>query len=144
MWTQSLLKDCVLTRVNNSAAAATTEIDSSILDMQDWDGVLFLALLNTVVDNCVLTLKAQGNTANSTSGMADLTGSSATLTAASSSNGVLAVNVYRPIKRYLRAVLLRTTQNATLDGIIAIQYRGRVNPSTQPATVLASADVAGV
>jgi hypothetical protein len=47
--------------------------------------------------------------------------------------------VVRPSKRYVFANLTRTTANATIDGIIAIQYRTRNLPVTQPATLAASA-----
>lgn len=132
----NLSKACKITRVNNAAAAAQTEIDSSIIDMAGFDGVLFLFLFNTIVDGSVVTCKAQQNTANSTSGMADITGASSGFTSASNSNTVLWVDVYRPSQEFVRAVVLRTTQNATLDGIIAIQYNGTKLPLSHDATTV--------
>lgn len=138
----SILKDCKITRVMNAVTAGQTSQDSSVLDMAGFDGVIFIALLNTVVDTCVLTLTAKENTANSTSSPTPTSvtdGATAALTASGNSNNVLAVDVVRPSKRYVFANLTRTTANATIDGIIAIQYRTRNLPVTQPATLAASA-----
>jgi hypothetical protein len=70
----SLTKNVKITRVSNAAAAAQTAIESSILDMHGYDGVLFLALLGDVSDGSVLGLAAEQNDANSGSGMAALAG----------------------------------------------------------------------
>lgn len=141
------LSKCVqLTRVKSSVVAGTTAVDSNILDMAGFDGVMFVALLGTVTSGSVLTLVTQQNTANSTSGMATITGASAgvTDTAGEKSNGALIVDVYRPLQRYVRAELTRTTANAVVDGILAIQYAAGHKPTTQDVTtILASTFVVG-
>src|SRR5258707_107265 len=119
-----LSKDCLITRVSNSAAAGTSEVDSTILDMTNYDAVCFIALFNTVVDASVLTLTAKENTTSSTSGATAVTGGAAgPITASTNSNAVMMTDVIRPAKQFVYAALTRTAQNATLDGIIAIQYR---------------------
>lgn len=135
----SLLKDTKFTRVSAAAAAGQTDVASSILDMAGFDGVLFVALLGDVTDTSVLTLTAQQNTANSTSGMAALTGT-ATFTAGASDadSKAMILDVIRPVERYVRAVLSRGTANAAVDGILAIQYRAGTKPCTQDASVIAS------
>jgi len=143
---QSLLKDALITQVLNPVVAGTSEQKSSVLDMQDYDGVCFVLSLGAVTDNCVLTFSAQGNTASSTSSPTPVAVPGATtgaITAATSSNLMMILNIYRPLKRYIFADLLRITQNAVINCIIAFQYNGRVMPVTQGTTVLASADVAG-
>lgn len=137
-----LLKDTKITRVANSAVAAQSEVDSSILDMAGYDGVIFIAALGDVTANCVLTLKVEQNTANSTSGMAALTGN-ATFTAGATDadNKMLVVDVIRPKERYVRAALTRTAANAVVDGIFAIQYKASTKPVTADSSVLASATI---
>lgn len=136
----SLLNDVKITVVEAAAAAAQTALDSDILDMSGYEGVLFIAMLGDVTSGSVLTLVAQQNTANSTSGMATVSGS-ATFTAGASDadSKVLALDVYRPRERYVRAYLTRTTQDAVVGGVIAIQYGAGKRPTTQHASIIASA-----
>lgn len=136
----SLLKDAKITQVENSASAAQTELVSDILDMSGYDSVMFIADLGDVTATSVLTLSLKDNSANSTSGAAAISGASATFTAAASDadNKLLIVDCYRPAQRYVFASLTRTTADAVVDGIIAIQYNSRTVPQTQGSTVLAS------
>lgn len=138
----SILKNCKITRVMNAVAAGTSAQNTSVLDMQGYDAVIFVALLGAVTDASVLTLTAKENTANSTSSPTptDVSGgATSAVTASANSNHVLASDVIRPSKRYVFAALTRTAQNAAIDGVIAIQYRARDLPVTQPATLIASA-----
>jgi hypothetical protein len=137
--TPSLLKDAKITRVTNAVAAGQAATASDILDMSGFEGVVFIAALGDVSDTSVVTLTAQQNTANSTSGMATLSGS-ATFTAGASDadNKLLVLDVYRPRERYVRAVFTSATANAVKDGVIAIQYGPRVMPVTQGSTVIDS------
>lgn len=59
--------------------------------------------------------------------------------ASDADNKVLVVDVFDPALRYVFASLTRTTANAVVDGIIAIQYTAGLRPTTQDASVLASA-----
>lgn len=138
----SILKDCVITRVMNAVAAGTSAQNTSVLDMAGFDGVIFIALLGTVTDASVVTLTAKENTASSTSSPTPTSvtgGATADITAATDSNHYLVVDVIRPSKRYVYAALTRTTQNAVIDGVIAIQYRSRTVPVSQPAALVGSA-----
>ena len=44
-------------------------------------------------------------------------------------------DLFRPQKRYVRAVVTRGTANAVIDGVIALQYSPRVEPVTNDTTV---------
>lgn len=134
-----------VTVVSPAAAAAQTAINSSILDMQGWDGVMFLALTGTVTDGCVLTLAAKGNSANHLTVPDPVTQAAATFTADSTSGNskTLMVDVCDPALRYAFANLTRTTANAVVGGIIAIQYNADLKPTVQDATVIASAIAVG-
>ena len=138
----SLLKNVKVTPVAASAAAGTTEVLSSVLDMQGFDGVMFIALLGDVTTASVLTLTAKGNTASSTSSPTPVTQvATAAFTAdgTSADDKALVVDVYDPALRYVFASLTRTAANAVVNGIIAIQYKAEFKPTTQAATVIASA-----
>ena len=140
---KNLLKDCKITRVENSAVAAQTELKSDVLDMAGYDAVCFIALLGDITTGSVLTLTAKGNTADSDSSPTPvaITDGAATFTAGASDadNKLIVVDVIRPAYQYVFASLTRTTANAVVDGIIAIQYRTKDFPVTQPASILVSA-----
>ena len=134
----NLLKDVKITRIMNAVAAGTTDQTSSIIDMQGYEGVMFVAAFGTLTATQVTSMKAQQNTANSTSGMADLAGTSVGPLADGDSNKQLVLDIWQPQERYLQVVIDRGTANAVIDGITAIQYKSRVLPTTQSSTVSAS------
>ena len=143
----NLLKNCKITMVAASSAAATTDVTSSVLDMSGFEGVLYIAVLNDVTSGSVLTLTAKGNSANSTSSPTPVTQKATdafTAGASTADDKLLVVDVYKPTLRYQFSVLSRTTQNAVVGGIIAIQYDASYKPTSQDASVIASAFGLGV
>lgn len=143
----SMLKNVKVTPVAASSAAATTEVLTSVLDMSGFDGVMFIALLGDVTATSVLTLTAKGNTASSTSSPTPVTQvatAAFTADATSGDDKALVVDVYDPALRYVFASLTRTVANAVVNGIVAIQYKAEFKPTTQAATVIASAMGPGV
>lgn len=137
----NLSKSIKVTVVEAAAAAAQTELVSDVLDMTGYDGVMFIALTGDVTATSVLTLTAKGNSANSVSSPTPVTQKAAAFTAGASDadSKVLLVDVYDPALRYIFASLTRTTADAVVGGIIAIQYSADYRPTTQDATVIASA-----
>lgn len=138
---QNLLNNIALDYVAAAVAAGSSiDNDSAIVDTQGFDGVLFLTTITDSVDTGVATMTVEQNTANSGSGMAALAGAVATATSAANDdlNGkLLAVDVYRPRERYLRANRVSATANIAYGECIAIKYKGIKQPVTQ-----AAADVA--
>lgn len=120
------------TRVNNAAAAATTDIDSSSVDMLDYEGVRFTVLFGAIVAGAATSVKAAQSADDST--FNDLEGTSQTV-ADDDDNQAFIIDVWRPIDRYVRVTVDRGTQNATVDGIVAEQYGPRVLPPTNDSTV---------
>ena len=135
----NFLNNTKLTRVENAAAAGTSALTTDVIDMLGYDGCTFVALLGDVTDTSVLTLTLQDGDAADGSDMV-ATDVVATFTAGASDadNKMLAVETFRPLKRYVRAVLTRTTANAVVDGIVAIQTAPTLAPVTQSASVLAT------
>ena len=136
---ESILKNCKILKVMDSQAAGVTDPASDIVDTQGFAGVCFVAKLGAVTDAGAVTLKVQQNTANSTSGMADLSGATAAIAVtATDSEQSLVVEVIKPRERYLRAVVVRDTQNSEVDAVYAILFGAAAVPITQPATIDAS------
>lgn len=138
----NLSKNVKLTVVAVAAAAAQTDITTDVLDMTGYDGVMFIALTGDVTTASVLTLTVKGNTANSTSSPTPSTlkaSDAFTADSTSADSKAILVDVYRPTQRYVFGVLSRTAANAVVGGVLAIQYQTRNKPTTQDATVIASA-----
>ena len=133
----NLSKAVKFTKIVNNLTASQTETSSTILDMQGYDGVMFvLSFGSTVTTANVTTLIARNSTANSAAGMTNISGGTATATAlaASSNNGCLSLDVFRPVKRYVDVDITRTAANAVIDGVTAIQYAASVKPQTNDTT----------
>lgn len=139
----NFLKNMKVVRVANSATAGTSDVTTSVIDRTGFESVCFIALLGDVTSGSVLTLTANTNSASSTSSPTPATlTTTATYTAASASdadNKLLVLDLNKPRDKYIFAVLSRATQNAVVDGVIAILYNGRLNPVSVGASVIASA-----
>jgi len=134
---RSILKDTKITRVKNAVAAGTSEILSDTVDMQGYDSVIYVIALGDVDNTCVLTPTAKSNPTDSTSGgTTEKAGTATTATATSADNKLLVIEVLRPSQRYVFVSLTRTTANAVLDSIVAVQHAAKSMPVTQGTTVL--------
>lgn len=143
----NLSTDVKITVCEAAAAAAQTELVTDVLDMSGFEGVMFIALTGDVTSGSVLTLTVKANSANSPSTPSPVTQkatSAFTAGATDADSKVLMVDVYQPALRYVFASLTRTAQNAIIGGIIAIQYGAKNKPTTQHASVIASAFGMGV
>jgi hypothetical protein len=72
-------------------------------------------------------------------GYSDLEGSSVTVPD-DGDNKLFYVEVVRPMKRYLKLIVLRATQNATLDGIVAVLSGAKLVPVTHDATTVGAGE----
>jgi hypothetical protein len=103
--------------------------------MDGFEGVMFLAAVGALTATQVTELKAQSAPDNST--FNDIAGSHVGPLADANSNCVLLLDIYRPQQRYVRPVVVRGTANAVIDGVFAIQYGAKVQPTTNdPTTVI--------
>lgn len=130
-------------RVSNAVAAGTTAINSDVVDTQGYDGVEFLVPFGAIVTNGVQSVKAQSGDQSDLSDAADMSGSSITVED-DDDNKVARVNVIRPLKRYVRCVVSRATQNSTVDAIIAILYKGKKGKEAEDSTVCGATTVANI
>lgn len=126
---QNFAKDHKISQCSTvtAGAAATTDIDATSVDMSGFEQVTFVVPIGTIVSGAVTSIKAQGSSDNSS--FSDLAGTSQTI-ADTDDDKTFYVNVVKPSYRYVRLVVDRGTQNATVGGIIAIQS----NPKTLPVS----------
>lgn len=114
-----------ITKVKDPTTAdASSIVESDVLDMAGYEGVVFFTSYGTAAsDN---SIKLKGSTANSTGTMGDITGSSV---AVASSDEDVWLDVYRPRYRYLQLAAVRGT-SSKLGDIWAVQYGGRKLPES--------------
>lgn len=121
-----------ITKVHAAEGAAAATHYSDIVDMADWDGVIFLASIGTAATNN--GVKAQQDTDSAGATMADLEGTSI-LSDGTQTDFVL--DIYRPSERYVRLAVLRGV-SSTIESMWAIQYRGRKMPVDNETTAQAA------
>ncbi len=134
------LSEHIDTIVAAAPVAAAVDIDqnSSRIDMAEYEGVMFIVPVTDSVATGVAALTVEQNDADSDDGMVALDGAVATATCAVDDdlNGKsLIVDVYRPQKQYVQAVLTSKTALVGFGNVIAIRYQGRRKPVPVGATI---------
>jgi hypothetical protein len=115
---QNFLTKCKLVKIADHSAASTADVTSTIVDTAGYQGVVFFTSFGTA--NATNTIKVQHNTANQTTGMADVLGTSV---ASGSSDEDVIVEIHRPQARYLQVVAARGA-SSTLESVWACLYNG--------------------
>ena len=133
----NLGKELKFTQVKTAVAAGTTDINSDIIDMANWDGVLFITSFGTITAGAVTSVLIQQDTDSAGGTMTALLGSGQAVADTDDDKCVIH-DLYKPLERYVRATVDRGTQNAVINSIVAVQYRGSKTPATNDsATVVA-------
>jgi hypothetical protein len=122
---------CVTTA---AGASAQTAITSSAVDTAGFAGVRFLVLIGPVTAGAVTSIKLQQSDDDAAAdAYSDIVGSSQTI-ADSADNTHIYSDIFHPQKRYLKLVVTRGTQDATIGGVVAELYGASTLPVTQTAT----------
>lgn len=127
----NLLKNVKIDQILGYFGAGVAAKTTSIIDMQGYDGVLFVAGFGTLIENGTLNVQVLQNDSNTTVGMAAVAGTAAhTVTAANAllTQSAIAVDVYKPLERYLEVTVTPAAQNAVILGVTAIRYKGKMGP----------------
>ncbi len=138
----NLSGDVKITRHSDAVAAGATVITpSGGIDMQNFEGCLFIAALGTIVAGAATSIEVhQSSDDGSADAYTALLGSKVTI-ADDDDDKVFWVDVWRPRERYIKLIVNRATQNATLDGIVALQYAPRSKPITHDATTVGGGEL---
>lgn len=110
-------------KVASGASSAGTAVNGSGLDMAGHESVIFTARIATA--NAGNYLKAQESDDNSS--FSDLEGSKVV---AGSNDDIVMLEVFKPKKRYIRAVLIRAGADTVTGDVYAIRSGGRVQGET--------------
>ncbi len=131
----NLTKYGKLTRVINATAAGTSDVNGSAIDMKGYDSVTFIVGFGTITATAVTSIKIQQGAVSNLSDAADLAGTGISV-ADDDDNQIVAVEVVRPQKRYLRVTVDRGTANAVIDFGIAVQTISYKEPVTHDSTTV--------
>ena len=136
---QSFSKNHEVREVNAPVALGSSIDDNSdIIDMSGWTSVTFIVCITDSADTAVAALTAEQNDANSDTGMTALSGAVDTATASGAddlNDKFLMVEVVKPQKQYVQAVLTSSVAGIAYGNMIAI-LRG---PISKPRSAHASA-----
>lgn len=119
----NLLRNAKVIKVSGAVATGTTAVNGSAVDMQGYEGVMFVASIGSA--NSGNGMKVQQGQQSNMSDAADLAGTQVL------SNGTqtdLVVDVHQPQERYVRPVIVRAGATTTVDAVWAIQYGAKVKP----------------
>lgn len=131
----NILRQVDVRRAMNAQAAGATNVNGTVIDMTGYDTIVFVGLFGALTATQVTGLKVQEGDAADGSDMADLAGSAVGPMADADGNKLLAEEVYRPRKRYVRCVVTRKTANAVVDGVVALLAGGEATPPAQHSTL---------
>ena len=110
-------------------SAGVSDVNGSVIDMQGFDGCMFVASLGTITSGAVTPIKVQQGAASNMSDAAGLEGTGLTIADTGDDTAYVA-DVVRPRERYVRVVLDRGTQNAVIEGGTAVQYLAKNVPAS--------------
>lgn len=119
-----------LIKVADHSTANTTAVNSTGVDTQGFEGVLFLTSFGTAAADNTVNLAVSSDD-GSADDYTDVLGSSVALGGASDEDQW--IDCYRPVKRYVRLEAARGT-STTLESIWALLYGARVMPIDNTTT----------
>ena len=115
-----------------AGAAGTTAVNGAAVDLSGFEEIAIIVPFGAIVSGAVTSIKAQGSSDNSS--FSDLEGSAQTV-ADTDDDKTFYVTINKPVHRYVRLVVDRGTQNATVGGIVAVQCMPRTVPVTHGTNV---------
>jgi hypothetical protein len=130
---RNFLNNAKLIKVKDHTANGTSAVVSSIVDTAGYRGVVFFTSISTA--NATNSIAVQQNTANQTTGMADLAGSSVS---SGTTDENLVVEIAHPLERYVQVTVTRGA-STTCESIWACLYGGTpgIAANSTPGTQIA-------
>lgn len=126
------------------AAADNTDSNSTRFDMQGYESIIAFTTITDSVATGVATLKIEENSADSDTGMTAISGASHAATCAVNDdlNGkILAVEVVKPMERYVQAVRTSVTANIAFGEVYVIRIPAKKQPVSTASTAASAPTV---
>lgn len=128
-----LSQEIKIVKVKAASAAGQTDIESDIVDTQDYEGVMFFVTAGTIDSSGEQSLKIEHGDESDLSDAADVAGSSVAI--ADDDDGQVFVTDYYDVdKRYCRATITRATADSAFGEIYALLYGAKIKPVSNNVT----------
>jgi len=128
MHKHNVLQTIKVAQGGTNVAAGSTDSNGDVIDVSGCSSVCFAVLFGTITGSAVTGVKVQAGSAANGSDMADVTNSAISVADTNSGKTILSTEIFSPTKRYYRCVVTRATQNAVINGIVALLGRPSVAP----------------
>ena len=125
----AILEGTKIVEVTGTHAAGQTNVNTAPVDTAGFECVAFATYVGDVAASGKLEMKVQESD-NGSTGWKDLEGTKVELGADDDKKG-LAVEVVKPLKRHLRAVLTRSGADSVIHNAVALLSLARREPVTQ-------------
>lgn len=116
-------------------ANGTAVRSGATVDMQGYDGLIAIMHCATIAGSSVGDLHFETSTASNFSGGTDLAGTAIAM-GDGDSDQIFVAEVYKPLERYVRAVVTKDTSNAQAESVHYVQYKGNKRPEVNTVTDL--------
>lgn len=128
------LTDSTLVTLDIAAQIASANVNGTAMDMQGWDGCLYVFNLGAMVASATFDARIVQSANSNMSGATNVTNAALTqVLAATGNTNSYHIDVWRPTNRYLRSATQPATANTTFSST-AIRYRATgILPPTQTA-----------
>ena len=138
-----ITKDCKIIQAAGAATAGTGNVDTVVIDMQGYNAISFLASLATSKSGSALALRALEGASSDSLNVYTTDQFAAKYTSTGlGTDHLLAGSVIRPKDRYVQGRLTRATQNASVNGIIAVLHNAIKSPTTSHDATVKGTDSA--
>ena len=111
------------------ATGATTPLETTVLDMNGFENLLLVGIATVTSTGNRIQVLGGTATATGAGNFSQFVGETSALTTA------LALDVYRPVKRFAQGQLSATAASSPIRALVAIRYGGRAQPTTQDAGI---------
>ena len=124
-----LSTEIAISKVKDASGAGQTGVNSDAVDMQGYEGVLFLVNAGAITSGGVQSINVaqSDDSGGSPDDYSDLLGSKVTI-ADDDDNQLFFVEVKNPQKRYVRLEIARATQDSAFGPIYAFLYGAKIRP----------------
>ena len=131
----NLLDGCKFHNMVIQTTAGATDLEGvNVVDMQGYEGMVYVGIIDTVTASGELQMYASYSDSTSTTDMVDDTGTCVGSTAATTTTDyddkLLVLDISKPLKRYMSVHVDKGTQNSEIR-VIGIQYGAHLGPVTQ-------------
>lgn len=135
----NLTKNVKLTKIENAAAAGQADLTSTTIDMEGFEGCMFVVSFSTIAGAAVTSVEVHTSLVTG-SGFTALLGTNV-IVADDDDDKLVWIDIHKPLERFLRLIVKRATQDSTVDMVLALQSSPKTGPVTHDSTTVAGGEL---